>query len=210
MKIRTLLAAAVLIGATATITTAVVSAQHEQDHEAMMAAMAKYAEPGPQHELLAKSAGTWKQKIHHFGMDPTMEPQVSEAVATYESVLGGRYLVERLKGRINTGGQEESFEGMGIYGYDKIKEKHVFAWVDTSGTMILIGEGKADESGKVITYYSELPEMMGGKMKSVLDLTNDNEHTMEMFSPTPDGGWHRVMKLEETRMDKAKGRYSAR
>ena len=213
MKIRTLLAAAVLVGGTATITTAVVSAQHQDhdhDHDAMMEMMMKIAEPGPQHELLATMAGTWKQKSQHFGMDPTVAPQESQAVATYESILGGRYVIERLKGGMNIDGHEMPFEGLGIYGYDNLKETHVFAWVDTRGTMIMTGEGTADESGRVITYYSEMPEEMGGKMKSVLNIKSDDERTMEMYSPMPDGSWHRVMKLHETRKDKAKGRYGAR
>ena len=36
-------------------------------------------------------------------------------------------------------------------GYDKLKEKYVNLWIDDMSTMVMIAEGTADSSGKVIT-----------------------------------------------------------
>ena len=46
-----------------------------------------------------------------------------------------------------------------IYGFDNAKQKHVQAWIDNFGTLIMMGEGTADEAG-TITYHSEMD--MGG------------------------------------------------
>ena len=76
-------------------------------------------------------------------------------------------MVEELVGRMNFGGQERIFQGFGVFGYDKLKEKHIFTWCDNMGTMMMIAEGTADRSGKVITYYSTFPNPMTGKMSEV-------------------------------------------
>ena len=59
--------------------------------QAMMAAMEKYATPGPEHERLVKGNGTW-DVTSKMWMDPSGEPMESEGVSTQRSILGGRYV----------------------------------------------------------------------------------------------------------------------
>ncbi|MCP3903031.1 MAG: DUF1579 domain-containing protein [Planctomycetes bacterium] len=202
MQIRPLLGAAVLVGATTLITGEVVSRQHdgEMNMEEMWETWMKLAEPGPEHAELASLAGTWHQKNTHWPA-PGAEPMVSESVATFAPIMGGRFMVEKVHGEFEMNGEVSKFEAMGIFGYDNLKEKHVFSWVDNHGTMIMNGEGTADATGKVITYYSTIPNpMTGGTMefKSVSRVVNDERTIFEMHQKDGDS-WVRNMEIVGSR-----------
>jgi hypothetical protein len=204
---RTIIGAAVLVGATTLVTSQVISQDHQkqvqemQEAQEMMAAWMKLAEPGPEHEGLARMAGTW----HHastYWMQPGAEPQTSTATAELEPILGGRFVLEKVRGVNEFMGEKHEFEGLGIFGYDRFKKKHIFAWLDNMGTLIMIGEGTADETGNVITYMSELPNpMSGGTMgiKTITRIETDDKHTVEMHQQLPDGSWFLHMTIEATR-----------
>ncbi|NNM26687.1 MAG: DUF1579 domain-containing protein [Phycisphaerales bacterium] len=203
---KTLTSAAVLIGTTALVTTQVVSQHDHQDHQRpdmneMWESWMKLAQPGAEHARMAKQAGTWSQENTHW-MYPGADPSVSHSTATIKPILGGRFMMETSKGTFSIQGQDFPFEGFGLFGYDRLKEKHVYAWADNMGTMIMIGEGTADPTGNVITYYSEFPNPMGEgtvRMKSVSHISGDDKATFEMYEQQPDGSWFRNMMIKATR-----------
>jgi hypothetical protein len=205
---RTILGAAALVLASSAITTTVMSQSQKQDPKqappgaAEMEAWLKLAAPGPEHARLMKSAGKWTQKNTHW-MYPGAEGQVATATATMEPILGGRFLLEKVKSRMDMGGgQMMDFEGLGIFGYDNGTKKHVFAWVDNMGTMIMTAEGTADATGKVVTYLSKFPDPMTGgtaELKTVATDTGADSHKVEMFMKQPDGTWFRNMEILGTR-----------
>ncbi len=58
------------------------------------------------------------------------------------------------------------------------------------GTGYMLGEGEADETGNVITYYSDME--WGGenmKFKSVATTIDDDHSEFQMYVQTPDGWW---------------------
>lgn len=193
-------AAGVLVGATSIITTQVVSYQSEEDMAAAMEKWMELAEPGKQHANLQKLAGTWQQEQKAW-FYPGAEPTVSSSVAQFKPVLGGRFMIEHTEGKMEFMGEEYDFEGIGIFGYDNYKQKYTFIWMDNMGTMMMSGEGTADASGKVVTYFSEMPDPMTGgtkEYKSVATEVGKNKSRFEMFEKTPEG-WHKHLEINGVR-----------
>ena len=92
-------------------------------------------------------------------------------------------------------------DGMGIFGFNRMTSRHEFVWMDSFGTMMMFGTGEADESGKVITYLTEMtgPDGSTIDMKMVTNMKDDNHHVVDMYIQTPDGGWFKTMQIDSTR-----------
>jgi hypothetical protein len=188
--------------ATSMLTSRVVSQQHDEQMEKMQEEMARWmelAKPGKQHAELTKTAGMWQQQITHW-MYPGAEPEMSTGTARLESILGGRFILERVNASAMFG-SDQKFEGLGIRGFDNATQKHVFAWVDNMGTTIMTGEGTPDASGKAVTFLSECagPGGESYQMKSVSRAESDDRHVYEMYSKLEDGTWFRNMEIVYTR-----------
>lgn len=162
----------------------------------MMAAMAKYATPSPQHKMLTSMAGTWSV-AGKFWMDPSKPP--TESTGTSEvKAMGDLWVTEDFKGEF----MGKPFSGHGIDGYDLTKNKFVGTWVDTMGSYIMNAEGTADASGKVITRTANDFDPMTGKtgtVKEVMKIDSDKQHTLSMFKTGPDGKEMKMMELVYTR-----------
>jgi hypothetical protein len=197
--------AMMLVGATTLVTTQVVS-QHDanQDQQQMtdemMEMWMKLGEPGEQHKMLARMAGTWEQKTTHW-MFPGSDPIVSTAKAKMKSIMGGRYVIEQVEGHEGFMGQEVPYEGFGIFAFDNMTQKHHFVWIDNMSTMMMLGEGTAAEDG-TITYHSEMENPMGPekmKFKSKARQVSDDRFVFEMWALQPDGSWFRNMESVSVR-----------
>ena len=181
-------------------------AEKEIDHQLggnqdeQMAAWMKYAEPGPQHERMAKWAGMWRHESTHWPY-PGAEPQTSTSTAKFKSIMGGRFVTEKMSGKINFMGEERDLAGFGIFGYDNFKQKYFFGWIDSMGTMMMIGEGEEDDTGDIV-YYSTLPNPMDGgtqKVKSISREVSNDKQVFEMYMQMPDGSWFKNMEIVGTR-----------
>jgi hypothetical protein len=162
----------------------------------MAAAMAKYATPGPQHKILHDMVGTWTV-AGKFWMDPSKPPTESTSTAEVKA-LGDLWITEDIKGDF----MGKPFMGHGIDGYDLTKNKFVGTWVDNMGSYIMMAEGTADASGKVITQTANDFDPMTGKAGTVREVTkidSDKQHTMSMFKTGPDGKEMKMMELVYTR-----------
>ena len=152
-----------------------------QPSSAQMQAMMQMATPGPQHKLLEKLAGKWAITTRMWPGGPTAPPTESQGTSEMRMILGGRYLLEEVKGDFNG----MPFEGMEIEGYDNFKKEHFIFWIDNMGTMMLTGTGSADSTGKVITYQSIYDDPMTGeknkKMRQVVRIVSNDELAYEMY-----------------------------
>ncbi len=158
--------------------------------------MEQMAAPGPQHERMQSSVGTWKTEMKHW-MGPG-EPTEATGVSVIKSVMGGRYLEEHFTS--NMMGQE--FVGHGVFGYDKIKGKYVSVWFDNMSTGLMFMEGTYDEATKTLTTKGEA-EMMPGmksKMRIVEKEIDKNNRVMEMFMTMGEGAEEmKTMEIKYTR-----------
>ena len=168
-----------------------------------MARMMELAQPGPEHEELARGAGEWDQKIIMWlpameGM-PEMPPMESNAIAKHTMVLGGRFLMTEGSG---------SFMGMDVatinfVGYDRRNEEYVTVGLDTMGTYFITARGKRGEDG-VLRLHGVDDDPMGRQVYTfeIEDESEDVTITRLFFSEL--GGMvmdppHKMMEIRATR-----------
>lgn len=109
---------------------------------AAMADMMRLAQPGPEHEELARYAGEWDVAMS-FTMMPGAPPMQTTAKAVARSILGKRFL------ELDT---EGSMMGMPVQsktllGFDRRHERWTSVGFDTMGTYWVSGQGVREADG---------------------------------------------------------------
>jgi len=139
--------------------------------------------PGPQHEKLAASAGTWDTVAESIGMDG--KPLTDRGVSVKKMALGGFWLIDDFES--TWAGMP--FHGHGMTGYDPIKQKYVSTWTDSMSPHLMVMEGDYDASGKVLTMTGMGIGMDGqpAMYKMVLTTKDKDTEVFEMYM-TPKGG----------------------
>jgi Protein of unknown function (DUF1579) len=170
--------------------------QMSAEEAAMMKAWQEAMTPGAPQEHLAKAAGDFTYAVKFWMGDPSAEPQVSTGTAHREMIMGGRYLVEKVKGEMM--GQE--FHGMGTTGYDNTKGTYWNTWFDNMSTGVMVSEGKTDDSGKMVMTGDYVDPMTreAKTSKTVLWWDGADKETMQMFEKRGDD-WVKTMEIEYTR-----------
>ena len=202
MKLKSLLGAGVLIAAFTAGAAAALSLQQEkgvQDakHNPAMEKWAELAKPGPAHKALDPHVGKWTVKVKHM-MEPGAPAVESDATSEVKWIMDGRYLQEEVNGSF----MGQPFKGIGICGYDNLKQKYVSSWIDNMNTGIATSEGTQDAASKTFNYTTECPDPMTGKYskgRTVQKWTDNDHYTMQMFGPGPDGKEMMHMELNATR-----------
>lgn len=174
------------------------ASMRKMDEKEMMERWAKVATPGESHKRLEPLVGTFKAHAR-LRMDPEAPWQESDGVMTNHWILGGRFVQQDFKGEM----MGQSFEGLGLMGFDIAKQRYIGTWCDDMGTMMMpIAEGQADASGRVITQICEMDEPITGnhmKMRSVLTIKSSTEHIYETYATGPDGQEYKSMDISYTR-----------
>lgn len=155
----------------------------------------KAAAPGAMHEKLNPLAGKWKTVVTSY-MGPG-ETTSTEGTAEVEWVLGGRFLRETLRGTF----MGMPFEGMGLTGYDNVSKQYIASWVDNFGTGMMTSTGKADPSGKTISWtaiYNDPTTGTPTSSRSVLEFVDANRHVFTMYGMV-EGKEVKQMELVYTR-----------
>jgi hypothetical protein len=165
--------------------------------QAAMQKMMEMATPGEAHKKLEPMVGTWTTTVTMW-MDPAAPPQTSEGVSENRMVLGGRWLEQRFEGTFLGG----PFSGIGYTGYDNAKNHYVGWWMDTATTAAMMSIGKADASGKKMTFQGAMDDPMTGEpvqLKDVLTIVDADHHNFEMWTTGPDGTSHKSMEIQYVR-----------
>ena len=163
MKIKTVVYAAALVVATAGITTTVVSQgtkdnkpghiigadQLPPDVQEMFAKCHEAGTPGPNHQILAKKAGTWNCS-GKFWMTPDLDPMESTFTTEAKTIYDGRYLIESVEGQMPEG----TFLGQSWGGYDNVTKKFFWSWISNDCTGKFDATGTYDPATKTFTYIS--------------------------------------------------------
>src|SRR5215469_9189724 len=122
----------------------------------MMKQMMEMGKLNENHKLLADMDGSWNYAIKMWmNPDPNAKPQESKGTATRKSVMGGRYVEMDVTGKMQmpdeTGKMKDmQFKGMGVEGYDNVKQKFVASWIDNMGTGIQFSDGTYDPATKAL------------------------------------------------------------
>lgn len=168
------------------------------DPAAEMQEWLKLGQPGPEHAKLKKLVGEYKTEAEMV-MAPGQPPQKSSGTQTYQEMLGGRYIHGHYEGEM----MGMPFTGMSLMGYDNQKKKYFTAWVDSMSTGMMVSEGTANASGKVITFTGSYDDPMTGKAKKYRQVTtveSDDRHKFEWFENGEDGKEYRMMIVTYTRV----------
>lgn len=211
MRGRALLFGATVAAATLFVTGQVVSQdkpakpsgaeqESETETDATVQQRAKYTQPGEHHARLQPLVGRWNMMVRSM-VAPGQPVQESTGTAEYKWILGGRYVLEEVRGIAEREG-ETPYEGMGIMGYDNLKQKYVSVWVDNMMTAIFASEGTCDASGKVITLIGEDTDPITRKttkIRSVLRIVDENNWVSETYCQGPDGKEFKAVELAYTR-----------
>ena len=157
----------------------VIDAPPAMDMQKYMASMMKLATPGKEHKTLAAMAGDWSVAVK-YRMGPDLPWQDGTATSTYQSALGGRWVIQNYKSEF--GGM--AFEGLMVLGYDNMKKKYVSSWRDNFTTWAIHSEGTMAADGKTITMIGTMVDLMSPKgrtMKTVIKVISDKEQHFEMY-----------------------------
>ncbi len=168
-----------------------------KEQQEMMDAMTKAATPGPNHKLLASMAGEWTI-VNRMWMDPGAPPTESKGTASYEMMMGGRYLHGHYKGVM----MGMPFEGVGVTGYDNVSQKFQALWIDNFGTGIMYMTGTYDPNAKALTFVTDMDDPMqpGTKVgiREVIRLLSPDQRVMEMYQ-NRSGKEMKMMEITYTR-----------
>src|SRR5262249_20170156 len=153
----------------------------------MMKQMVEISKLNENHKLLSSLDGNWNFAIKTWwNPDPNAKPHESKGTATRKTVMGGRYVMMDVAGKMQMPGEdgkmkEVQFKGMGLEGYDNAKKKFVSSWIDNIGTGIEFSEGTYDPATKTLTYTSEMEPLPGMKSQTreVIKIADNNHMTLE-------------------------------
>jgi serine/threonine protein kinase len=173
------------------------AAKPAMDQTAMMEKYMKAATPGPEHQEMAKLAGTWKLDVTQW-LTPGATPEKSTATAEFESILGGRYMQQKVHGEM--GGQP--FEGMGYEGFDNVSKERFGTWIDNMSTGSMLTHGKCAVGAKTCTLTGSMNDPLTGKLckvREVITRKGDNSFTFDMYGPDQTGKEFQMMQIVYTR-----------
>jgi hypothetical protein len=175
----------------------------------MMKQMMEMSKLNENPKLLTDLDGNWIYTIKFWmNPDPNAPPQQSKGIATRKSVMGGRYVMMDVAGRMQMPGEDGKmkdmqFKGMGVEGYDNVKKKFVASWIDNMGTGIQFSDGTYDPATKTFTYTSEMEPVPGMKtpVREVIKVADNNHMTLEWYE-NHGGQEKKTMEINYTRAGK--------
>ena len=169
-------------------------AQDPKEMEAMM----KAGTPGEQHKRLGALAGSWTVHGKFWQPGGGGTPAEMTGSAEVKPLMDGRYVHEEFSGDF----MGMPFRGVGVTGFDNVRQKYLSTWIDNMSTTIMLMTGTYDGATKTYTYTGQYPDPMTGKekpMKIVMKVVDDNKHVSEFFDHTPGDKWVKTMELTYTR-----------
>lgn len=177
----------------------------------MMKQMTELSKLNENHKLLTSLDGNWIYTIKFWmNPDPNAKPQESKGTASRRSIMGGRYAVMDVSGKMEMPGEngkmkDVMFKGMGLEGYDNVKKKFVASWIDNMGTGIEFSEGSYDPDTKSLTYTSEIEPVSGMKeqIREVIKIVDKDHMSLEWYE-NKGGQERKTMEINYTRAGKAK------
>jgi hypothetical protein len=112
---------------------------------AKMEEIKRLSTPNENHKHLDIFVGNWEHTVR-WKMKPEDEFTESKGTSKNEWIMDGRFLKQETKGEW----MEQPFEGLGLTGYNNIKEEYETVWIDSMGTGMMKGTGKFDPATKTI------------------------------------------------------------
>lgn len=124
---------------------------------AIQAEYMKLAQPGPEHEMLAKLTGTWNMTVTVWPA-PGAGPMIFGGTGQNEMILGGRFLQMTSV----SGEGEMRTETLHFIGFDRRYNEFISAGFDTWGTYFVTARGPQDkETGRIVMSGEDFDPVAG-------------------------------------------------
>jgi hypothetical protein len=184
-----------LLAATLLVAPGLSRAQEQQmtpEQQAEMELYMKAGTPGPQHQALAATAGSYELKIKswHEPGGPAIE---EGGTATRSMVLDGRVMVEEVTSSM----MGMTFSGRGMTGYDNVSGKYWSTWTDSMSTGIMVSEGTCDDQQNCSFTGSWNDPVKQGPVTARMTSRwiDANTEIFEMYGPDKDGKEIKMMEI---------------
>lgn len=196
MSVRWLAVAAVMVFAIGASAQEKKAPDMTPEQAAMMQAYQKAGTPGPQHKMLASTAGTYDLKIKSWH-EPGGAPMEDTGTATRKMILDGRVLVEDMSSKM----MGMPFAGHGMHGFDNVTGKYWVLWMDSMSTGVMVSEGTCDEKGACTYTGSWNDAMTKAPVKARMKVTPTGPGSVlfEMWGPDPKGTEFKMMEMTYTK-----------
>jgi hypothetical protein len=142
--------------------------------------------PGAAHLRLHELVGTWigEETMHPSPWSPAGSKARGRVVA--EMQLGGFFLVSRYEQYV---GDQRSFEGHGVYGWDPQRKLYTMHWFDTMGNDPG-GPARGTWNGALLAFENETPM---GRGRYAYEILGPGRYRFQM-AMSPDGqSWTPIM-----------------
>jgi hypothetical protein len=133
-----------------------------------------------------------------FWSSPNAKPETSTGTSSISWVLGQRFLQEKFSG--TAGG--DSFEGMGIMGYDNASKVFKTVWVDSLNTAMAMAAGRFFAERNTFELTSQLYDPLLSREKTVrstIQFTSNDSYIFSMIDESPEGREFKSLEMEYTR-----------
>lgn len=138
-----------------------------------------YGKAGPQHKMIDTLSGTWQEEIKFYpeGVDT---PRIVKMTASITPVFNGLYQQTLHRGKIDG----LPFEGRGILGFNKAKNKFEYTWLDnwSSGMMYLTGD--KDSVRNLINLTGTMADPVTGKeigVRQTIEILSNKEQHIKLY-----------------------------
>lgn len=156
--------------------------------EQMQAAMEAYLaqqKPGDHHKVLAHFVGEWNIETKVWMAGPGGKPDVSTGTSKITPILGGRFIKEGVKSTM----MGRPYEGMGLIGYNNVRNVYEGTWTSSMDTHItsMVGTLQPDKDGEmnVFNFYGEMDEPMLNMFGRIVNyrttILGKDKHKFEIY-----------------------------
>jgi hypothetical protein len=139
--------------------------------------------PTDRHEMLDYFVGDWDVQMRVWGGNPGGQPQESEGTASFEKILGGRFL----EGRSTAPVMGRPMETRSLLGFDIHNNHYDLTMLNSMSTAILSAEGHAAMDGSYIQFFGDMDEpalgLHGRMVRYVWRVKDANRFTIEVYDP---------------------------
>jgi len=172
----------------------------------MMKKCAAACKPGEHHKMLEHFIGSW-DAVSRMWMDPGAPPVETKGRSNVKWMLDGRFTMDEYSGEImmpNEKGElsAQPFKGIGITGFDNVKNIYVGSWLDSMGTGILTMSGGYNPTTKTLLMFGKMDDIAMGVYDKTLryetKIVDQDKHVFTMYDCHA-GIDYKVMEITYTR-----------
>ena len=165
---------------------------------AMMEKAKQLGAPSQGHQMLEPFAGKWRHTVR-WQMAPDAKPEESTGTNENSWIMGGRFLKQEAKGQA----MGEPFEGLGILGYDNIRQEYSSIWIDNMNTSMMTATGRYDALTKTLHEQGSFSCPITGEthrsFRTVWKIIDRDHYVYEGYSLGPDGKEFKSLEVSYTR-----------